>query len=204
MDTVTQWYWGGNESKFYHTAKGTEKLYGSSTGKKKKSQNSLLCCEEWLCNSKRPWQASKESTGNLWSSLEGNANPFTLGRNTPGTNTSWRVTSWKAAFQKATWGCWWTPNWTWACNTPLQQRQPTALLSCIRSVASRLRQATLPPYSALVGLALGSPVQDRLNWILQRAIKMTKELNLQSYETGDRHMRENWGCVGWRRLEGST
>lgn len=45
----------------------------------------------------------------------------------------------------------------------LATQAANSTLKLYRSVAGRLRQATLLLYSALAGLALGSPVQDRLN-----------------------------------------
>jgi len=35
--------------------------------------------------------------------------------------STYMLTGWKAAWQKRTWGSWWTPSWKWVSNVPLCQ-----------------------------------------------------------------------------------
>lgn len=62
----------------------------------------------------------------------------------------WGPTGWEVALQESIWESWSTPAWTWsAVCCVLVAQLANKILTCIRSIASGLRQVIISPYLAL-------------------------------------------------------
>lgn len=130
-----------------------------------------------------------------------------LGRKHPTYSTCWGLTGWKAAWQKTPWVSWWTPNWSWWSNVPLQQRRLIAFWDALGEVlpadwgrgafiyhlfsASKVRTWSTVSRSGLLSTietwARGRKSNNPQRWL--------SIWSISSMRKG----WDSWECLSWRR-----